>query len=232
MNVYFLVEGKRTEPKIYPAWLSLLVPDLQRVKQPQHVAGHHYYLFNSNGYPTVKDIHLPHAIEDINSIGTYHYLALCIDADDVTVADRAAEIDTFLHENNITLQAGTKLVYIIQNVSIETWLLGNRKVFKRNPTDNTLAAYMKFFNVHDLDPEDMSCYLGFTTTAQFHTAYLRKIFEERNIAYSKKNPGPVLQPDYLAALQRRHEDSGHLGSFKTFLDFCTTLNRGLPFSEL
>lgn len=28
MNIYFLVEGKRTEMKVYPKWLSILIPNL------------------------------------------------------------------------------------------------------------------------------------------------------------------------------------------------------------
>jgi len=31
MNLYFLVEGTHSERKVYPAWLSYLLPELQRV---------------------------------------------------------------------------------------------------------------------------------------------------------------------------------------------------------
>ncbi len=36
MNLYFIVEGK-TEQKVYPSWLSYLLPELQRVKNPSKV---------------------------------------------------------------------------------------------------------------------------------------------------------------------------------------------------
>ena len=31
MNLYMIVEGKKTETSVYPAWLSILAPNLQRV---------------------------------------------------------------------------------------------------------------------------------------------------------------------------------------------------------
>ena len=31
MNLYFLVEGAQSERKVYPAWLTYLLPELQRV---------------------------------------------------------------------------------------------------------------------------------------------------------------------------------------------------------
>ena len=31
MNLYFLVEGRRTESKVYPRWLSYLLPEYRQV---------------------------------------------------------------------------------------------------------------------------------------------------------------------------------------------------------
>ena len=44
MNIYFLVEGNRTEKKIYPQWLTYLVPKLKRVKYHDEVTSNNYYL--------------------------------------------------------------------------------------------------------------------------------------------------------------------------------------------
>ena len=30
MNLYFIVEGRRTEKKVYPEWLNFLIPELKR----------------------------------------------------------------------------------------------------------------------------------------------------------------------------------------------------------
>jgi hypothetical protein len=37
MNLYFLVEGQSTEKKVYPAWLSHLLPELNRVNNYDEV---------------------------------------------------------------------------------------------------------------------------------------------------------------------------------------------------
>lgn len=34
MNIYFLVEGRRTERKVYPRWLSVLLPQLAEIRFP------------------------------------------------------------------------------------------------------------------------------------------------------------------------------------------------------
>ncbi|GAL93420.1 MULTISPECIES: hypothetical protein [Microcystis] len=31
MNIYFLVEGRSTEKKLYTAWLTHLIPEIERV---------------------------------------------------------------------------------------------------------------------------------------------------------------------------------------------------------
>ena len=67
MNIYFLVEGKRTEMKVYPKWLSHLVPNLKRVDAYQNVESNNYYIFSGNGFPSLLDNHLRNCIEDINS---------------------------------------------------------------------------------------------------------------------------------------------------------------------
>lgn len=51
MNIYFLVEGKRTERKVYPAWLAYLLPELQRVQSYDEVFISHlldYLNLNTN----------------------------------------------------------------------------------------------------------------------------------------------------------------------------------------
>jgi hypothetical protein len=70
MNVYFLVEGRKTEKKVYPQWLSVLVPELTKVDDANSVSENNYYLFNGEGFPSILH-HLKNAVEDINTIGRY-----------------------------------------------------------------------------------------------------------------------------------------------------------------
>ncbi|NET62591.1 MAG: hypothetical protein F6K47_42810, partial [Symploca sp. SIO2E6] len=125
MNIYFLVEGRSTEKKIYPDWLSYLIPQLKRVQFHDQVEVNNYYLISGNGYPAIISDGIPNAVDKITEVGKYDYLVICIDADEDTVDARKKYIYDSIQKNNIEL-GKTQLVLIIQNRCIETWLLGNR----------------------------------------------------------------------------------------------------------
>jgi hypothetical protein len=137
MNIYFLVEGKRTERKVYPAWLSYILPELKQVHSYDEVEKNNYYLFSAEGYPSIIYEHLPNAIEDICLIGKYNYLVVCLDAEENTAHQLKQEIYGFLQAENIQL-GNTNLTIIIQNRCIETWFLGNKKIYIRNPQSSPL----------------------------------------------------------------------------------------------
>lgn len=223
MNIYFLVEGQSTEADVYPAWLSYLVPKLMRVDSFDEVEQNNYYLFSSYGIPSVeKDI--VNAIEDINAINKYNYFVICLDADAATVSQREEKICTLLKKEYVELNSKTFLKIIVQNRCIETWFLGNRKVYSRNPQeDDRFIEYSTFYDVCQHDPELMEKpqnYEGSIST--FHFEYLRAMFRERgNIKYSKSNSKEVQKETYLCELNNRVVDSPqHLLSFANFLDFC------------
>ncbi|MFB2893199.1 hypothetical protein ACE1CI_09830 [Aerosakkonemataceae cyanobacterium BLCC-F50] len=227
MNIYFLVEGKRTERKVYPAWLAYLLPELQRVQSYDEVDKNNYYLFSGEGYPSIIYDHIPNAIEDIRSIGKYNYFVVCLDAEESSVNDIREEVDGFLQSEKIDLD-NTQMVLIIQNRCIETWFLGNRKIYTRNPQSPHLLNYTRYYNVETDCPEKMGKYQNFNTHAQFHEAYLKALFEEKRISYSKKNPGAVLQEYYLQELRKRTEAQlEHLPSFQYFIEFCKMIKSQL-----
>jgi hypothetical protein len=221
MNIYFLVEGK-TEAKIYREWLTYLLPELTRVKFHHQVTEKNYYLFNARGYPHIIDVHLSRAIEDVNSVGDYDYLVLSFDADESTVAEREAEVNQRLTNSGISL-GKTKLIIIVQNRCIETWLLGNRKLYKRNPHDPTLVKYTKFYDVSVNDPELMGKYKGFNEHQQFHKAYFKRLCRERHLGYSEKRPNDVLPKSYIEQLLARIDKTTHLTTFRHFIEFCQQL---------
>ena len=82
MNLFFLVEGRRTESKIYPAWLSYLLPQLQRVKNYRKITQNNYYLIDGGGYPSIKE-RIVYYIDEINTINqspinsNYHHFVIC-----------------------------------------------------------------------------------------------------------------------------------------------------------
>jgi len=222
MNIYFLVEGQSTEADVYPVWLSYLIPELKRVDNFDEVEQNNYYLFSSYGVPYIeKDI--INAIEDINSLGRYNYFVICMDADAATVPQRETKILNLLEEAQTNL-IGASLKIIVQNRCIETWFLGNRKVYTRNPKNNNrFIEYSKFYNVSQNDPELMMKPDNFEgSISRFHFAYLKAMFIERgNMLYSKADSTEVQRLSYLNELKNRvNNEPYHLSTFVNFLNFC------------
>ena len=226
MNLYFLVEGNSTEKKVYPAWLAYLLPELQRVKNYDEVVKNNYYLISGEGNPSIYN-HIPNAIEEIRSVGKYDYLVICLDAEERNVTDSKQEIYDLLQSKNIDM-GNTQLAIIIQNRCIETWFLGNRKIYLRNPQSIPLLDCTRFYDVSVNCPELMGKYDNFNTHAQFHKHYLRKLVEAKNISYSEKRPGDVMEQFYLKELLKRIEDKPeHLPTFKEFIQFCNMIKAKL-----
>lgn len=227
MNIYFLVEGNSTEKKIYPRWLKYLIPELERVKYSDQVVQNNYYLISGEGYPAILHDGLDNAVDKIQETQNYDYLVLCIDADEDTVEERVNYVENFIKDKNIKL-GRTELIIIVQNRCIETWLLGNNKIFdSRQPLEVPLSDYVKYYDVSVDDPENMGAY-NMRNHADFHYEYLKEVFRAKNLVYTKRSPGEVREQYYLEQLQRRVEDyPTHLQSFKTFLDFCTMIQKRL-----
>src|SRR5687767_8744018 len=96
MNLYFLVEGRRTEMRVYPEWLSYLLPHYTRVFAPDAVVNNSYFLVSGEGYTRLLDVTLQNSINDINASGRYTYFIICVDADDMAVGDRHLEVERSL----------------------------------------------------------------------------------------------------------------------------------------
>lgn len=228
MKIYFLLEGRRTEPKIYSSWLSHLIPQLKKLAfHNDKSKKDSYYLFSAEGYPSIIQTHLPNAIEDINEVGDFDYLVVSLDADESSVEERIEEVNKFLADKGIVLK-NAELMLIIQNRCIETWLLGNRRIIKQNPDSQELRDYKLFYNVKDENPEEMGKHADFNTHSQFHFAYLREVFRERNLSYSKPNPSEAMKASYLNQLINRVENfPSHLQTFQKFLEFCEEIKKQL-----
>ncbi len=226
MNLYFLVEGCRSEVKVYPAWLSYLLPELQRVKVYDEVNKNNYFLISGQGYPSLLDF-IPPAIEEINLTAKYNYFVICLDADEVTVNERKEEVTQFFQDHQLKLESA-ELIIIAQNRCIETWFLGNRRIYTKNPQNSPLLDYTRFYNVSIHDPELMEKYPGFKYHSPFHEAYLRALFQAKNIVYTKKRPGEVLKEYYLKEVLNRFLDQPeHLKSFGDFIRFCQAVKQEL-----
>ncbi|MBK8056052.1 MAG: hypothetical protein IPK35_22975 [Saprospiraceae bacterium] len=178
MNLYFIVEGRRTEKKVYPAWLSFLIPKFSQVQWAYQAKNENYFLFNGNGFPVLLHNHLVKSIEEINELGNFNYLVLILDTDESTINERIQEVTNFVANEAIKLK-NCELVVIPQNRCIETWFLGNRLVFKSNPKSSNLVEFIRFYNVKNNDPEKMGVYKNYNTHSQFHADYCTEYLRER-----------------------------------------------------
>ena len=205
---------------------SHLLPELTRVQSYDEVNEKNYYLISGEGYPSLYDF-IPPSIEEINLSGKYNYFVLCLDAEENTVAERHAEIYDFFNQEKLALK-NAELILIVQNRCLESWLLGNRKIYSRNPQNKPLLDYTKYYDISVNCPENMGKYQNFNTHAQFHGAYLRSLFEAKNITYSKKRPGDVLKPFYLEQLLARIQfQPEQLTTLRQFIDFCNIVKSKL-----
>lgn len=230
MNVYILVEGEETELQLYPQWLSYLLPELSRVNAFNRVTENSYYIFSGQGIPSIYN-HTINAIKDINALGNkYDYFLVVLDADELTPEGRAERVLEKIKEAKIELNKNCQFEIIVHNRCVETWFLGNRKVYKRNPQGERFLSYSKHYNVEENDPELMEKLPSpnFVTTAQFHEAYLREMLNEYNIRYRKSRPNEVLKEYYLEELIKRVQDkSEHLQSFSKFLELVKAIQKRL-----
>ncbi len=224
MNLYIIVEGKTTEPIVYMAWLKILAPQMAKIDNAWDVSENNYYLFSSQGIPSIYK-HVANAIVDINKInagdkGKYDYLLVCLDTEEETRKYIEEQISKAVKENGEELK-DTKLLVFEQKVCIETWFLGNRKVFKANAQDEVLLSYISEYNVRDLNPEDMNNLRpeDYSTKAQFHHDYLKRMFRERNMRYSKSNPDEVCKKPFLEQLISRYNDTNDIKTFGSWYEF-------------
>ncbi len=228
MNLYFLVEGRRTEKKVYQSWISQVFSDLKKADLISEVRRDNYRLFSIEGNTDRVD-NIERALAEINRHNSsaaeegrepFDHLFICLDAEDVGFEIRLAQIES--------LVAGkvepTHCHAIVHCCCIETWFLGNRKMMKRNPQSERLRRWKEFYDVSVNCPESMECHSDFRVKAEFHLEYLKEMLRERGLSYSKYKPNVVLKNTYLRALVGRYEKTGHLQSFGRLVTVWRALN--------
>jgi hypothetical protein len=227
MNLYFLVEGV-TERKLYPKWLEHLIPSLKRVFIPEDAHDNCYYLISGGGFPGLLDNHLLASVQDINDSGNYDYFIIILDSDEYSINDRIDEVNRRIMDEQIHFK-NCQFVIIVQKRCIESWLLGNKNVFSRNPTTQELIDCIQFYNVLENDPELMTKPDSFQgTVSNFHYEYLKQMLLEKNIRYTKKYPTDTLEPYYVDELRKRTIQSpDHLKTLQGFFNFCADIHQQL-----
>ncbi|MCF8260696.1 MAG: hypothetical protein K9J12_07980 [Melioribacteraceae bacterium] len=213
MNIYFLVEGKSTEPLIYKNWIRFVNSEFKIVNKLEEVEDNTVFIFSSGGYPSyLADIRA--AAEDIKEFNKFDLLVVGVDSEDMSYEEKYEEIDNEIKKNN--LQIDYKI--LVQHFCIETWALGNRKFYKRAPESKTLLNFQKIFNVASKDPELLPPYESYNRS-QFAEKYLKAMIRERNsrLFYKKTNPHVIADESYFSSLIDRYEKTDHIKSFGEFV---------------
>lgn len=227
MNLYFLVEGRRTESIIYPGWLHDYFK-LKRLKYPGDARKGEdgYYLISAEGYPAILRQHLENSILDIEENNVFDYLVLVLDSEETSVEYRMQEIEEAIETCPVKLSQA-EIRPIVQHRCMESWLLGNRNIYPARARNYDTMRYLHFYDTFREDPERSPRHPDFNTTAQFHYSYLKNLFIESHQAYSKKTPGLAATKSYFDSLMDRYHKTGHLQSLRPLIRLFKELDERL-----
>lgn len=214
MNYYIVVEGKKTENKIYSKWINQLNPNLSKVESLDEIIDNTYYIVSGGGHPFYYEV-IRNAAEDVK-INKISCLVIVIDSEELTLEEKLVEIRSLVSDYDGLI----RYEIIIQHFCIEAWLLGNQKIVKRNPQCRVLKKYLRNHHVGNEDPELLPHIEEFRTRAQYAEDYLKRLFNEKfhELSYSKSNPRHIIHDTYLPQLIKRNQITGHINSFKMVLD--------------
>lgn len=227
MNIYVLVEGRVTEMQVYARWIPYLIPQMSQAARLSEVRDNNFYMFSGYGYPSILR-RIAGTVNDINRHGNIDYLLICLDSEEESVEQRYKVIMrrfSMVHEK---LHQRTKIKVIVHHRCMETWFLGNTELEKVHISNRKLLRMIDDYNVFKLDPEKLVANMNILvcrTSAQYHYSYLKHLFNENHINYTKKNPGRTLSRSYLNQLIRRSQETGHIPSFAYFVKFCRRINK-------
>lgn len=222
MSLYIVVEGERTEPALLRGWLPRLAPGLTPALRVEDVGAAHYFMVAGRGYPSYL-ARIQAAVEDIRAFPAFSWLLVLVDAEERTAEERRSEVEEVVRDARCPIPSAV----FVADCCVETWLLGNPRVLRRNPSSAELRAHLAHYHVGERDPERMPLRPDFRNRAHHHIGYLKAVFAEQNISFSKSRPGHAADPAYLDALIARaavHDGGGrHLRSFGELSDFFASL---------
>lgn len=221
MNILFVVEGKRTEKRIYKKWIKYVQPGLEFVSTTADLTENNFTIISGGGFPGYYEV-IKNSIRDVNRLNNIDYLFICIDSEELSFSEKFMEMEEFVEKE--CPPVNSSLVLIIQNHCIETWLMGNRKINLSAAQNQELRKYRDFYNVNTLDPEDLVS-IDNRTIAQFTLDYLVLMLKEKMLSYSKSNVSAVSNKSYFNQLVRRFAEHNHIKSFGYLLQELKKVSR-------
>jgi hypothetical protein len=235
VNLLFLVEGEKTEPKVYKGWLKHLFPDLIFVTLPEEMTSNTCCIIAGHGYPNMvskpKNSSAPSRLEaclmDIKNFNNVDHFFICVDSENDSYSERFNEVRSKLEILKLDHKiddSKTEIHLIIQNCCFETWALGNAEISQKYARIKTSTTWSDFQNHYDIllnDPENLSNFPAgypFRNKARLHKRYLVEYLAEFGLSYRKENPIIVAEKHYLESLQKRCKNTEHLPSLRLLFD--------------
>lgn len=225
MSIYFVLEGRRTEKKVYNAWMQLFSPHFKRVSKPESATKNDYYLLSAEGYPEIKDEIAP-AIKNIKENSNFKYFVIVVDSETASLEERRKEFEGIVKKEQ--LPEGVSLKIIVQHPCIETWFLGNNVAIPTNPTLPEACECKAFYDVRRNDPELLKKPEKFSgSVAAYHHHFLNYSLKDRSngVGYSKSHPGQTITRRYWNRLVLRVNNTPHIQSFLQIVDFFDTISQ-------
>jgi hypothetical protein len=217
MNIYVIVEGQRAAKRIYKIWIPLVNRELKFVDYVKDINYNNFFILAGHGQPGIKS-RIESAINDVNNNSLIDRLVISMDSENATYQDKYDEI----HESVGKYECRVEIRYIIQHFCMETWLMGNKDMFRKKPQDITLNNFMKLYNIRQKDPEMLPCYpKNSWNRAQFAFYFLQAGIRDKHtygLSYTKKNPGITATPGYFLQVNERYMKSHHISSFSDFIE--------------
>src|SRR5688572_12622930 len=131
MNVYVVVEGRVVEKEVYTAWIPRVNGALSPVPRVADVAANNFVIVSGEGYPFYFQV-IEGALEDVTANSTFDRLVICVDSEDMTLAEKHAEISDYVNSKGY---GHVDYRVVVQHFCFETWALGNRRIARPQPHD-------------------------------------------------------------------------------------------------
>lgn len=226
MNLYLLVEGRRTEMAIYPAWIELMLPQMRRIFRPFDVKENNYYIVSGFGFPNLLG-HIKNCAKDIDRYPEFDYLLICLDSDDESISSRIREVEQALNSPD-SWPEQSRVKVVVQRKCIESWLLG-APLMEKAKSKPAAQPFLSFYDVTRNDPEKMGKPNDYHGSASgFHCTYLTMLCESIGTFYSKRNPQVACTQEYVDGLYHRVHQTQHLSSLRNLFDFLDYLATDPP----
>lgn len=226
MNFYMVVEGEVGEKQVYGNWIPYVNPALRCALTINDVTEDSFYIISGGGYPNLLEV-IDSAVEDMSILvrqGTaiFDRLVIAVDSEEESHNLKYKEIDSIVLDSLARLRL-SHLDYkiIVQHFCLETWALGNKRLVTNNIKQVELGELINHHNVAKYDPELLTPKDPESMNrAQTATKYLKLLLNNKNksLTYNKGNPGALLHMKYFEQIKQRADDTGHIPSFKSFID--------------